>query len=65
MKNFTQTMGELCEFTFIDGILNCETEKPLEFFIEKGISQAPFKIWMTFPLFLSLANDDEDEGKDE
>ena len=38
-------MGDLCEFTFIDGPKNA-TEPPLKYFVDKGITP-PFKKWFT------------------
>ena len=45
MQNFINTMGDLCEFSFIDGDRNAE-EEPIEYFVERGIAP-PYKKWMT------------------
>ena len=45
MQNFINTMNDLCDFSFIEGVRNC-SEKPIKYFVERGISP-PFKQWMT------------------
>lgn len=46
MQNFINTMGELCEFTFLEGLHNCDEAEPIKYFVDKGISP-PYKKWMT------------------
>ena len=45
MQNFINTMGELCEFSFIEGLRDAQSA-PIKFFVDKGIIP-PFKRWMT------------------
>jgi hypothetical protein len=42
------TFGDLCEFQFVDGPypVKPEVEKPIKFFVDKGITP-PFRSWMT------------------
>ena len=47
MKNFTETFGDVCEFTFVDGPWDCLTEEPLKFFVDRKVP-VPFKIWLHF-----------------
>ena len=44
MQNFINTMGDLCEFSFIDGVVN-SLEPPIKFFVDRGITP-PYKGWM-------------------
>ena len=46
MQNFINTMGDICEFTFIDGPQNVTREAPIKYFIQRGI-KPPYKKWMT------------------
>ena len=45
MQNFIDTMGELCEFSFLDGPLKEVEEQPIKFFVDRGV-EAPFKRWV-------------------
>ena len=45
MQNFINTMSDLVEFSFIEGIRNAQ-EQPIKYFVERGITP-PFKSWMT------------------
>ena len=55
MQNFINTMGDLCEFTFIEGTKNVTREGPIKYFVDKGI-EPPYKRWFIFnkPIFRSL-----------
>ncbi len=44
MQNFINTMGELCEFRFIEAQVNAK-EPPIKYFVDKGIAP-PYKAWM-------------------
>ena len=44
MQNMINTLGDLCEFIFIDGPKN-STEPPLKFFVDRGITP-PYKVWL-------------------
>ena len=46
MQDFINTMGELCEFSFIDGPLNAVGEPPIKYFISRGIIP-PYKRWVS------------------
>ena len=45
MQNFINTMGELCEFSFIEGARNAK-DPPIKYFVDKGIAP-PYKRWMS------------------
>ena len=45
MQNFINTMGELCEFSFIDGLRSAR-DPPVKYFVDKGI-QPPYNMWMS------------------
>jgi hypothetical protein len=45
MQNFINTFGEICEFTFLDGPLFVTGEKPIKYFVDKGI-KPPFRSWI-------------------
>mmetsp|Transcript_26192 Transcript_26192/g.32746 ORF Transcript_26192/g.32746 Transcript_26192/m.32746 type:complete len:124 (+) Transcript_26192:39-410(+) len=44
MQNFINTMGDLCDFSFIEGIRNAK-EAPIKYFVDRGIVP-PYKSWM-------------------
>jgi len=44
MQNFINTMGELCDFSFAEGLRNA-VEPPIKYFVDKGITP-PYKTWM-------------------
>lgn len=45
MQNFINTMGELCEFSFIEGPRDAR-DPPIKYFVNKGIVP-PYKRWMS------------------
>ena len=47
MANLIDTFGSLCNFNFVDGIFQCSYEKPIQFFVQKGMKPADFKSWIT------------------
>ena len=46
MQNFINTMGELVDFSFIEGLRNVSSDPPIKYFVDKGIVP-PYKRWMT------------------
>ena len=46
MQNFINTLGDLCEFTFLEGPKNATKVPPIKYFVDKGI-KPPYKKWMT------------------
>ena len=53
MQNFINTMGELCDFSFIEGPRNA-TDAPIKYFVDKGIVP-PYKKWMTMRYAMTRA----------
>ena len=47
MRNFIETFGDLVEFDFLDGPFEVLNEKPLSYFVAKGISP-PYRHWGQF-----------------
>ena len=45
MQNFINTMSDLCEFSYIQGVRNAQ-EQPIKYFVERGIAP-PYKSWMS------------------
>ena len=46
LQNFINTMGDLCEFSFLEGPLNVAKYAPIKFFVDRGIVP-PYKRWLT------------------
>ena len=45
MVNFMLTFGDICEFTFIEGVMPCNSTPPIESFVKRGFVP-PFRKWM-------------------